>query len=87
MRYTHLPIESNLIFTRQMLEKATKISFFEKICLWFIKPKSIVNRTEGHTLIYKDFRGKRFILNHFHHPPVGYRCRCSVIPIKNTANF
>lgn len=87
MRDTHLPIEDNLFFSKRMLKKATKISFFEKFCLWFIKPKYIVNKIEGNTLVFKDFRGKRYILNHFYNPPSGgFNCRCTFISINKPPN-
>ena len=51
------------------LKKATKITLFEKFCLAFIKKKYQVNEMENNTFVYKVFRGKIYILNHFMHPP------------------
>lgn len=56
------------------LKKATKINLFEKFCLWFIKPTYEVNVNEGSTLVYKIFRGKTYILDHFITPQNVYKC-------------
>ena len=69
-------------FTISDLKQATKLTSFERFCLWFIKEQYEVNDIEGHTLLYKEFRSKTYIISHFINLPSGYNCRCTVMPIK-----
>jgi len=55
-------IPDNAFISAFDLKKATKITMFEKICLWFIKPKTQVDQIEKITMQYKIFRGRIYIL-------------------------
>ena len=73
-------VGGSAIFTYADLKKATTIKWFEKIALWFIQKQYQVEEIEGHTLVYKTWRGKIYVLNHWINPPKHWNCRCSVLP-------
>jgi len=77
VRQNHQPI-NNRLFSITDLEKVTGINWFEKICLWFVKPKYKTNDIEGNTLKYKIFRGKMYVLAHWLNPPQQWNCRCQI---------
>ena len=72
-------VSGSAFFTQFDLKKATKMTIFEKICLWFIKPKIQVDEIENNTLVYKIFRGKVYIINHFINPPKHWNCRHKIV--------
>jgi len=72
-------VSGSAFFSAFDLKKATKITLFEKFCLAFIKKKYQVDEVENNTLVYKIFRGKIYILNHFMHPPKQWNCRHSFV--------
>lgn len=74
-------VGGSAFFSVKDLQKATKITAFEKVCLWFIKPKYQVDKIEGHTLKYKVFRKRIYVLAHWINPPMHYNCRCQVVPL------
>lgn len=74
------PITGSNFFSDSDLKKATKITLFEKMCLWFIKPKYAVSKIENHTLKYKMFRGKMYIIDHWINPPITWNCRSQILP-------
>lgn len=69
-------------FLIKQLQKATKTTLFEKICLHFIKPKYKVDKKEGTTLKYKIFRKKIYVLEHWITPPLHPNCRCSGVDVR-----
>jgi hypothetical protein len=69
-------------YYRFSLKKATKITLFEKFCLWFIQPQYTHDDPWGTILVWKKFRGKTYILNHFIAPPKHYNCRHELNPVK-----
>lgn len=80
MRKEHKPqLINNPFFSISDLKKATTTSLFERFCLWFIDEQNTVNEEEGHTMIYKMFKGKMYIIHHWINPPRYYNCRCQVI--------
>lgn len=76
-------ISRGAFFSAFNLKKATKMTFFEKIFLFFIKPKFEVDEVQRTTLKYKIFRGKIYILDHFINPPKYFNCRHSLVYVKD----
>lgn len=72
-------VSGGAIFSVSDLKKATKLTLFEKICLCFVKPKYQIDEVENHTLKYKIFRGKMYVLGHWINAPKHWNCRCSVV--------
>lgn len=69
---TNNPTESVIIGVKNTVF----ISFFEWFCLLFIKSKRIKVFAAGDgVVIYKVFRNKLYVINHFMTPPEGWRCR------------
>ena len=73
------PVGGSPIFNKACFNKATKITMFEKFCLWFINPKYQVDEIENNTLKYKIFRGKMYVLNYWINPPKHWNCRHSIV--------
>ena len=74
-------VGGSAFFSAKDLQKATKTSVFEKFCLLFVKPKYQVDKLEWHTLKYKIFRGKIYVLEHWINLPIHPNCRCQVVPL------
>ena len=73
------PIVIGGFFSAFDFKKVTKITLFEKFCLWFVKAKYQIDEVENYTLIYKIFRGKMYVLGHWINQPKQWNCRCSVV--------
>jgi hypothetical protein len=71
-------VSNRAIFSAYDLAKATKLTLLEKIALRFIKRKYFVDKIESSTIVYKMWRGKTYILDHFNNPPKHFNCRCSL---------
>lgn len=69
--------DSGVFFSAFDLKKLTKITPLEKLCLAFIKKKYEFDEVENTVLVYKVFKGKVYILNHFKLPPRQWICRHS----------
>ena len=68
----------NRVFYDHFLQKATKLTFIEKIVLKFKKKLYYRDELELITIVYKKWRGKTYILDSFHNPPKHFNCRCSI---------
>lgn len=64
-----------VLFDKKALRKATEISWFQKFCLFFIKPIVQVDEVERTRLVYKIFRGKIYILSEEYLTVYGWNCR------------
>ncbi len=71
-------VSNRAIFSAYDLAKATKLTLLEKIILLFIKRKYFVDKVESSTIVYKMWRGKTYILDHFNNSPKHFNCRCSL---------
>jgi hypothetical protein len=71
-------VSNRAIFSAYDLEKATKLTLLEKIVLPFIKRKYFVDDIECSMIVYKMWRGKIYILDHYNNPPKHFNCRCSL---------
>lgn len=69
------PILGGNFFKSFDLKKATNITIFERFCLMFVKEKYSYDEIDNTTLVYKTFKGKMYILNHFINPPKTFNCR------------
>jgi hypothetical protein len=72
-------VSGGAIFSVSDLKKATKLTMFEKICLWFVSPKYQVDEFKNSTLKYKTFRGKMYVLAIWINPPKHWNCRCEFV--------
>ena len=71
-------ISNRAIFSAYDLAKATRLTLLEKIVLPFIKRKHFVDKIESSTIVYKMWKGKMYILDHYNNPPKHFNCRCSL---------
>jgi hypothetical protein len=62
-----------------ILRKPTPINLLERICLFFIPTVICYDRLNFTTMVYKNFRGKNYIINHFVSGPETWNCRCSQV--------
>lgn len=58
-----------------VLRTATKLTWFEKFCLFFIKPVIQVDEVERIRTVYKTFRGKLYIIDQSFLAPQQFNCR------------
>jgi len=65
---------STRVFTDHFLQKATKLTFTEKIVLKFKKKLYYKDDIESITIVYKKWRGKTYILNQYNNPPLHLMC-------------
>ena len=71
-------ISNRAIFSAYDLAKATRLTLLEKIVLPFIKRKHFVDKIESSTIVYKMWKGKMYILEHYNNLPKHFNCRCSL---------
>lgn len=73
----NIPKINSDIFPVNALKKATKITLLEKFALLFCKKKISTDKPEFTILVYKLFRGKLYVLEHYYNPPMHPICRCN----------
>lgn len=67
-------------FSQEVLKRATKLTWFEKVALKFIKPTYVKDDFECTVTVFKTFRGKLYLINQYSIPPQGFNCRCTIQP-------
>ena len=71
-------VSNRAIFSAYDLAKATRLTLLEKIVLPFLKSQHFVDKFESSTIVYKMWKGKMYILDHYNNPPKHFNCRCSL---------
>ena len=66
------------VFSDHFLQKATNLTFIEKIVLKFKKKLYYRDELELITIVYKKWKGKTYILDSFNNPPNHFNCRYSL---------
>jgi len=71
-------IAENALFDTQGLQIASKLTWFEKIVLKFIKKQYFTDKLKSSTIIYKTWKRKLYIIEHFYVLPMHFMCRCVI---------
>ena len=58
------------------LPKVDKTTWLTKLVLFFIRKRTTVEHF--YTVQYKIYRGRKYIIASWFHPPVSYNCRCTL---------
>lgn len=70
----------NFINSESLKNKASKISLWEKVRLFFIRRQYYRDDWENTVTTYKVMKGKIYVLAVAIVPPMGWNCRCVIIP-------